>query len=52
MIRCSDDLRNICESIRILVSTLAVDILSNDVLIESCALSAMNRESYTLDEAM
>ena len=25
---------------------------SNDVLIESCALSAMNREPQTVDEAM
>ena len=42
--RCSDDLRNISEGIRCLVNTLAVDIFFNDVLIESCALSAMNRE--------
>ena len=37
-----------------LASTLAVDGMPfpNDVLIESCALSAMNMEPQTLDEAI
>ena len=37
---------------RRLVSTLAVYIFPNDVLIERCALSAMNSEPQTLDETM
>ena len=51
--RCSDDMRNIWEGIMCLVSTLAGDIyFSNDVVLERCALSAMNREPWTLDDAM